>query len=379
MHDRHTDTPQLSVDDVTFRHVVGHFASGVAVVTTAVDGELFGTTVSAVSSLSMDPPMMLVCLNRSSNTHDQVKLARTFAINVLSSHQSDLAYRFAKKGDKFSGVDVDMVQGVPVIRGALAHIICVTEEEAVGGTHTVFLGRATSAGASDAQPLAYYRGAFGSFHSGSEERTYLDVRRWILEHRDLRGHAVSISRVVEELNLPRAAVGRALAKLAVDRLLAIETEDTLQILPITAKFMQGCIEGRSAIQCGVITTHLDTLTDSDVTEMREIFEEMQHLRGSAGAMRAFLDLNARLQDRIIGLAGSEELTRAFNHMGVGAVWSHTVPEDSWDEFFDSSNQRRLIDALERRDIAAACQASRDHATVTLGLVHELLEQNGGEV
>ncbi|NLB47036.1 MAG: flavin reductase, partial [Microbacteriaceae bacterium] len=93
-----TADDQTQVDQAIFRNVAGHFASGVAVVTTAVDGVPYGTTVSAVSSLSMDPPMMLVCLNRSSNTHDQVKKSHTFAISVLSSDQADLAYRFAGKG-----------------------------------------------------------------------------------------------------------------------------------------------------------------------------------------------------------------------------------------------------------------------------------------
>ncbi len=367
------------IDDATFRHVVGHFASGVAIVTTAVDGVPYGTTVSAVSSLSMDPPMMLVCLNRTSNTHDQVKKSGRYAINVLSSAQSDIAYRFAKKGDKFAGVDYEMSHGVPVLHGALAHIICTTEEEAIGGTHTVFLGRATHAAATAAQPLAYYRGAFGSFHSAGEEAAYSDLRGWLLEHRELRHRTVPLERLGEELGLSREKLGRAIAKLAVDRLLAIDDQGELTVLPITGELMQGCIEGRAAIECGVLTTHLHTLTDADAAEARSIFERMQRLRGNPGEMRAFLDLNAQLQDKITSLAGSEELTRAFNHMGIGAVWARTVPDDSWDRFFDATNQQKLVEALERRDVDGACAAVRAHAAITTGLVRQLLESNGGEV
>ena len=103
---------EVTVDPAAFRHVVGHFASGVTVITTVVDGELFGTTASAVSSLSMEPPMMLACLNRSSSTHDAVLKAGVFGINILAEDQSDLAMKFGRKGgDKFDGVAVTLSAG----------------------------------------------------------------------------------------------------------------------------------------------------------------------------------------------------------------------------------------------------------------------------
>ena len=89
---------EITVDPAVFRHVVGHFASGVTVITTVVDGEFYGTTASAVSSLSMEPPMMLARLNRSSSTHDAVLKAGVFGINILAEDQSDLAMQFGRKG-----------------------------------------------------------------------------------------------------------------------------------------------------------------------------------------------------------------------------------------------------------------------------------------
>lgn len=374
------DDAEPRVDDDVFRHVVGHFASGVAVVTTTVDGVAFGTTVSAVSSLSMDPPMMLVCLNRSSHTHDQVQRAQRFAINVLSAEQTELAFRFAKKSDdKFAGVAVEEVLGVPTLEGALARIVCSVDEEATGGTHTVFLGRVLDARASSAQPLTYYRGAFGSFHSEAEEHAYLTVRRWVLEHRELRGDSIDLDLVAGALELSRETLGRAIAKLAVDRLVTVEPGNRILILPITAELMRDCVEGRAAIECGVLTTQMSALTDDVAREIRDIYSRMQQLRSVPGAMREFLDLNTMLQDRITGLAGSLELTRAFNRMGIGAVWSHTVPVEAWDEFFDGTSQGILVAALERRDVEAACRAVQAHAAATTTLVRELLQSNGGSV
>ena len=83
-------TPQV-VDQKAFRDVVGRFTSGVTVITTAVDGQPYGTTASAMSSLSMDPPMLLVCLNKSSETGAAVLKAQSFAVNILADGQEHLA------------------------------------------------------------------------------------------------------------------------------------------------------------------------------------------------------------------------------------------------------------------------------------------------
>ena len=88
-------------DPQVFRDVIGRFTSGVTVITTAVDGVRFGTTASAFSSLSMEPPMVLICLNKTSETQAAVLKAGAFVVNILSEGQQDLAFRFARKGDKF--------------------------------------------------------------------------------------------------------------------------------------------------------------------------------------------------------------------------------------------------------------------------------------
>ena len=91
----------------------------------AVDGARFGTTASAVSSLSMEPPMVLVCLNKTSDTQAAVLKAGAFCVNILAEGQQDLAYQFARKGDKFAGLAHDPgTHEVPVLHGTLAHLEC---------------------------------------------------------------------------------------------------------------------------------------------------------------------------------------------------------------------------------------------------------------
>lgn len=158
-----------------FRDVISHFASGVTVITVLHDGRAYGTTASAVTSLSLEPPMLLVCMNKQSETGRAVAQARQFAVNILGANQVDLAERFAQKGgDKFAGVAVTPGQwGEPLFDEALATLECRVAEETTGGTHYVFLAEVQSGTARRGAPLAYFKGEFGR----------LELTRDQLEHR----------------------------------------------------------------------------------------------------------------------------------------------------------------------------------------------------
>jgi flavin reductase (DIM6/NTAB) family NADH-FMN oxidoreductase RutF len=155
--------PPTPFDREAFRDVIGHFTTGVTIVTVRREGTDYGVTVSAVSSLSLEPPMLLVCLNRSSRTQGAISLARSFAVNILREDQAELARLFAtSRDDKFDGIRLRRGQlGHPLLEGALAHVDCVITEEAVGGTHTVFLAEVKWAERFEGSPLVYYRGQFG--------------------------------------------------------------------------------------------------------------------------------------------------------------------------------------------------------------------------
>lgn len=155
-------TQHTPVDSRCFRDTMGRFASGVTVITTVALGNDCGTTASAVSSLSADPPMLLVCLNTSSSTGAAVRVSGRFAVSVLRADQAAVADRFATKGAaKFAGIDVLRgPSGLPLVAGALAHLECVVVETVTAGTHTIFIGRVTDAGAYAGLPLAYFRGKF---------------------------------------------------------------------------------------------------------------------------------------------------------------------------------------------------------------------------
>jgi flavin reductase (DIM6/NTAB) family NADH-FMN oxidoreductase RutF len=146
-----------------FREVISHFASGVAVVTAVSERRAYGTTASAVTSLSLEPPMLLICMNKQSETGRAVASAGHFAVNILGAGQVDLAERFARTGgDKFEGVATTPGGwGEPLFDDAVATLECRVSETMTAATHYVFFAEVVSATARGGAPLAYFKGQFG--------------------------------------------------------------------------------------------------------------------------------------------------------------------------------------------------------------------------
>ena len=156
-----------------FREVISHFTSGVTVVTTLSESRPFGTTASAVTSLSVEPPMLLVCLNRQSETGRAIVAEGHFAVNILGADQIDLAKRFARKGgDKFNGVPWSPGhRGEPLFDEALATLECKVTERTSVATHHVLMAEVLSGTARAGDPLAYFKGRFGRLELTPDQLT----------------------------------------------------------------------------------------------------------------------------------------------------------------------------------------------------------------
>lgn len=147
-----------------YRQVIGSFPTGVAIVTAdGADGPA-GLTTNAITSLSLDPVLLLVCFDNDSRTLPVVRDAGRFAVNVLRAGQEDLARVFASKRvgrEKFEAVTHTVAHGVPVLDGALAWMACDLEALHPGGDHTIGVGRVTHLDADpDGEPLVFFGGAF---------------------------------------------------------------------------------------------------------------------------------------------------------------------------------------------------------------------------
>lgn len=153
------------VDSAAFRSAMAGFASGVTVVTTIENSEPMGATVSAFTSLSMDPPMLLVCLNRTSETGQAIERVGEFTVNILSEPQSDIAIRFASRSSsKFDDVVLSSnATEHPVFAESLVAVRCEVAETTYGGTHRIFLAHAVEVKLGSGEPLMYFQGGFGRF------------------------------------------------------------------------------------------------------------------------------------------------------------------------------------------------------------------------
>ena len=148
-----------------FRDTLGHLATGVCVVTALGPDGPAGLTTNAVASLSLRPPLLVVCFDNTSRTLPVVRAAGRFAVNVLRAGQEDLARLFASKrlaADKFAAVTHSVDHGVPVLDGALAWLVCDLQAEHPGGDHTIGVGAVTDMGHGPGEPLVFYRGAYGT-------------------------------------------------------------------------------------------------------------------------------------------------------------------------------------------------------------------------
>lgn len=160
----------MTFDAAFFRSVMAQFATGVVVVTGRdEEGAPRGMTCQSFSSLSLDPPLVMVCPARSSSSWPQMGPQGTFAVNVLSSGQTDLSGRFARSGtDKFADtVWHEGELGVPLLDGALAHIECELEAVYPGGDHYIVVGRVKALHSdlgdeTPLDPLLYYRSSYRS-------------------------------------------------------------------------------------------------------------------------------------------------------------------------------------------------------------------------
>jgi flavin reductase (DIM6/NTAB) family NADH-FMN oxidoreductase RutF len=138
------------------------FPSGVAVVTTCVDDQPYGLAVNAFSSVSMEPPLVLVCVKTTAKTHDRLYGSEKIGINFLAHDQLAVANRFAKSGgDKFANLSWRAnPDGVPILDGISAYLIVEIQRRVPAGSHTIFIARVTDAHAPARPPLVYFDQAF---------------------------------------------------------------------------------------------------------------------------------------------------------------------------------------------------------------------------
>ena len=152
----------MSLDQDAFRAVLGRFASGVTIVTVrGANGRDYGMTVSAFSSVSLEPPLVMVCIGEEASLKPMIAEATHYGVSILASDQEPLSRRFAAHGERFDGIGFTRGEnGMALIDGALAFMECRIVARHRAGDHTVVIGEVEAASVEDARPLLYYRGGY---------------------------------------------------------------------------------------------------------------------------------------------------------------------------------------------------------------------------
>ncbi len=153
-----------AIDPASFRQLMGRFATGVTVVTaTSPDGKPSGMTINSFNSVSLDPPLVSICVDREADMHVTLTGQAGFVVNILSSDQESISRRFAEnRPDRFNGVGYRLSSdGHPIIEGVLAHIECTAHDSIDAGDHSIVLGQVIGGSAGDGYPLLCYRGGYG--------------------------------------------------------------------------------------------------------------------------------------------------------------------------------------------------------------------------
>lgn len=153
------------IDPSQFRQLLGRFATGVTILTVATpEGGPLGMTANSLASVSLQPPLISVCVDREAELHGVILQAREFVVNVLASPQEALARRFSDKHeDRFDGVGYHLSpEGLILLDGALAHVVCQRHAVHPAGDHTIVLGRVVGGATGDGRPLLYYRGGYAA-------------------------------------------------------------------------------------------------------------------------------------------------------------------------------------------------------------------------
>jgi flavin reductase (DIM6/NTAB) family NADH-FMN oxidoreductase RutF/DNA-binding GntR family transcriptional regulator len=370
-------------DSTVFRQVIGNFMSGVVVITTSHDGTHQGMTVSAISSLSLEPPMLIVCLNTSTRTQDAVSRSGRFAVNILAEHQGHLAEHFARPGaDKFAGVSFRLGRtGVPVLADALAVVECRVAEAVTGGTHRVFLAEVVHAEAREGSPLAYFRGKFGRFELAQDAAVYQRLRQNVL-HRDIGpGAPLDVQGLSEALGAPPSAVYYALTRLVGENLVIRDPERGHVVAPLDVAASDDAHDAKLAMELGAAELTVGRLTDEQLAAFRRLAEATVPLvaDGRFTDVDAYVEANVRFHEYMIEATGIRSLVEAYHHLSIQELMGRALSSDVRVSSALIDDHRELVEAYERADLDAVKRIVIAHNERAKATQRAGIERAGGQL
>ena len=157
------------MDDRLFRSAMGKFATGVTVLTTKVDGIVHGMTANAFMSVSLNPKLVMVSVGEKARMLEKIQQSQSFVINILSEEQEAISRLFAGQTGEKREMEFNWVDDRPLIKGAIASIICDVYSAQVAGDHTVFIGEVKELLLNEGKPLVFYGGKYGKYQEDMQD------------------------------------------------------------------------------------------------------------------------------------------------------------------------------------------------------------------
>jgi flavin reductase (DIM6/NTAB) family NADH-FMN oxidoreductase RutF len=150
------------MEDHLFRKAMAKFATGVTVITTAVDGKIYGMTANAFMSVSLNPKLILISVGEKAHMNQCIKQSGAFAVNILSDSQKEMSMHFAGQLKEKKEIDFQWYDGMPVLKKSLVHISCIVDSTSQAGDHTLFIGKVNDLQVAEGQPLTFFEGKYAN-------------------------------------------------------------------------------------------------------------------------------------------------------------------------------------------------------------------------
>lgn len=347
-----------------FRDVMGRFASGVTVITTR-DGETdYGAAASAVSSLSDEPPMLLICLNVSSSTAQAIVRSGTFAVNVLSEDSAPVAQRFASKvPDKFQSIAFERGhEGIPLISGSIAQFECVVEETVRGGTHLVFLAQVVRVTSHPGNPLAYFRGSFGRMQTAPDATALHAVRDYVVSSVTDVSVPLDAEQISAQLDLEVGRTYQALVAL-VDEGLVRRTGAVFEVEPVPDEVIFDYYAAKLAVEVGAAAQTVGRVGAAELAELRRLMEAtLDHVHGDEFSdPEGWIRSNAEFHEYLVGLAGSVILNETYKGLRLPALELRSIRESTRATAKLLEDHTAIVEGYEAGDLTAVLDTLVAHA------------------
>jgi flavin reductase (DIM6/NTAB) family NADH-FMN oxidoreductase RutF/DNA-binding GntR family transcriptional regulator len=370
-------------DSAVFRQVIGNFMSGVVVITTRYGDVDHGMTVSAISSLSLEPPRLLVCLNTASGTQEAVRQAGIFGVNILAEHQGDVADRFARPGpDKFADLAVRIGRtGVPLLADTLATVECRVVEMVTAGTHRVFLAQVVQAEAGEGSPLAYFRGRFGRLELSQDAEVYRRIREMVLDREVRPNTSLDIQVLAERLGVSPSAVYYALTRLVGERLVVRDAERGHVVAPLDVATSDDANDAKLAMELGAADLTVGRLSRDQLRELRARADATTPLvsGGEITDVPGYAEANMRFHLYLIEVTGIAALVTAYRQLSLPELMIRALSGDiaAGDGLVD--DHQRLVDAYERGELEEVRHIIRQHNERAKAAQRAGIERAGGQM